>query len=118
MRVVCEDTTSRMVTCCVVGDAAESPALFCRTRTAFCDEDAAGAERRDGAAAAIVSESSPRPSVSATVCARLGVAQHIADNVRVFGVALDAGDLVVIEPVLAKSRDLMHLIGDCGAEYR
>ena len=35
-----------------------------------------------------------------------------------FGFALDADDLAVIEPVLAKSRDLMRLIGDCGDEYR
>jgi aryl-alcohol dehydrogenase-like predicted oxidoreductase len=60
-----------------------------------------------------------RPAVAGAILgARLGVAQHIADNVRVFGVALDADDLAVIEPVLAKSRDLMKLIGDCGAEYR
>ena len=52
------------------------------------------------------------------VGARLGVAQHIADNARVFGFALDADDHAVIEPVLAKSRDLIKLIGDCGDEYR
>jgi len=49
---------------------------------------------------------------------RLGVAQHIADNARFFGIALDADDRVSIEAVLAKSRDLMTLIGDCGDEYR
>jgi aryl-alcohol dehydrogenase-like predicted oxidoreductase len=49
---------------------------------------------------------------------RLGVAQHIADNARIFGFALDADDRVSIDEVLAKSRDLMKLIGDCGAEYR
>ena len=60
-----------------------------------------------------------RPAVAgAIVGARLSVAQHIADNARVFGFALDAGDLAAIEPVLAKSRNLMQLIGDCGAEYR
>jgi hypothetical protein len=36
----------------------------------------------------------------------------------VFGVRLDADDLAKIEAVLAKSRDLMTLIGDCGDEYR
>jgi hypothetical protein len=36
----------------------------------------------------------------------------------VFGLALDADDLAAIETVLAKSRDLMRLIGDCGDEYR
>jgi hypothetical protein len=48
----------------------------------------------------------------------VGIAGHIADNVQVFGLALDADDLAVIEAVLSKSRDLMRLIGDCGDEYR
>ncbi len=52
------------------------------------------------------------------VGARLGVTQHLADNARVFGFALDDGDLALIEAVLAKSRDLMTVIGDCGDEYR
>jgi hypothetical protein len=36
----------------------------------------------------------------------------------VFGVKLDADDLSMIEAVLARSRDLITLIGDCGDEYR
>jgi len=36
----------------------------------------------------------------------------------VFGLALDADDLAVIEVVLSKSRDLMRLIDDCSDEYR
>jgi aryl-alcohol dehydrogenase-like predicted oxidoreductase len=52
------------------------------------------------------------------VGARLGAAEHIADNARVFGFELDAGDHTAIEAVLAKSRDLIKLIGDCGDEYR
>ena len=60
-----------------------------------------------------------RPAVAGVIIgARLGVAQHIADNARVFGFALDASDQAAIEAVLAKSRDLMKLIGDCGDEYR
>jgi aryl-alcohol dehydrogenase-like predicted oxidoreductase len=60
-----------------------------------------------------------RPAVAgAIVGARLGRAQHIADNARVFGFELDADDHAMIEPVLAKSRDLMKSIGDCGDEYR
>jgi len=60
-----------------------------------------------------------RPAVAgAIVGARLGVAEHIANNARVFGFELDTGDNRVIETVLAKSRDLMKLIGDCGDEYR
>jgi aryl-alcohol dehydrogenase-like predicted oxidoreductase len=60
-----------------------------------------------------------RPAVAgAIIGARLGVAQHIADNARVFGFAFDGDDLSMIEAVLAKSRDLMQVIGDCGDEYR
>jgi aryl-alcohol dehydrogenase-like predicted oxidoreductase len=60
-----------------------------------------------------------RPAVAgAIVGARLGVTDHIADNSRVFGFALEAGDVAAIDQVLAKSRDLMQLIGDCGDEYR
>jgi len=50
--------------------------------------------------------------------ARLGIAEHIADNARTFDVALDAEDLAAILPVLARSRDLLRLVGDCGDEYR
>jgi aryl-alcohol dehydrogenase-like predicted oxidoreductase len=60
-----------------------------------------------------------RPAVAGVIVgARLGLAEHIADNARTFDVALDAADHAAIEPVLAKSRDLMQLIGDCGDEYR
>jgi aryl-alcohol dehydrogenase-like predicted oxidoreductase len=60
-----------------------------------------------------------RPSVAGVIVgARLGVAQHLADNARAFGFELDDSDLALIEAVLAKSRDLMTVIGDCGDEYR
>ena len=60
-----------------------------------------------------------RPAVAGVIVgARLGVAEHIADNARTFGIALDAGDLQAIEAVLAESRDLYRIIGDCGDEYR
>ena len=60
-----------------------------------------------------------RPAVAGVIVgARLGVAQHIEDNARTFGFTLDADDLARIEAVLARSRDLMALIGDCGDEYR
>jgi aryl-alcohol dehydrogenase-like predicted oxidoreductase len=59
------------------------------------------------------------PAVAGVIVGtRLGVAEHIADNARVFGFALDADDRARIDGVLAKSRDLMKLIGDCGDEYR
>ncbi len=60
-----------------------------------------------------------RPSVAGVIIgARLGVAEHIADNISVFDLTLDADDRALIEPVLSKSRDLMRVIGDCGDEYR
>ncbi len=61
-----------------------------------------------------------RPAVAGVIVgARLGVAQHITDNARVFGIRLDAGDrIATIEGVLAKSQDLIALMGDCGDEYR
>ena len=60
-----------------------------------------------------------RPAVAGVIVgARLGVAEHIADNARVFDIRLDAEDLQTIEAVLSHSRDLYRLIGDCGDEYR
>jgi len=60
-----------------------------------------------------------RPAVAGVIVgARLGIAEHITDNTRVFDFGLDTDDLAAIEPVLTKSRDLMRLIGDCGDEYR
>jgi aryl-alcohol dehydrogenase-like predicted oxidoreductase len=60
-----------------------------------------------------------QPAVAGVIVgARLGIAEHIADNARTFDFALDAADRAAIEPVLAKSSDLMQVIGDCGAEYR
>ena len=60
-----------------------------------------------------------RPAVAGVIVgARLGVAQHLADNSRVFDIALDPEDLATIEAALARSRDLIKLIGDCGDEYR
>jgi aryl-alcohol dehydrogenase-like predicted oxidoreductase len=60
-----------------------------------------------------------RPAVAGVIIgARLGLAEHIADNARSFEFALDADDLAAIEPVLAKGRDLLRVIGDCGDEYR
>src|SRR5579862_3320467 len=60
-----------------------------------------------------------RPAVAGVIVgARLGVAEHIAANARTFAVALDAADVAALAAVLAKSRDLMRVIGDCGDEYR
>jgi aryl-alcohol dehydrogenase-like predicted oxidoreductase len=60
-----------------------------------------------------------RPAVAGVIVGtRLGVAEHREDNARSFNVTLDPEDHAEIERVLAKSRDLYQLIGDCGDEYR
>ena len=60
-----------------------------------------------------------RPAVAGVIIgARLGIAEHIADNARVFDLALDGENGAALETVLAKSRNLMQVIGDCGDEYR
>jgi len=60
-----------------------------------------------------------RPAVAGVIIGvRLGVTEHRADNARVFALGLDSEDYDRIHTVLAKSRDLLRLIGDCGDEYR
>ena len=60
-----------------------------------------------------------RPAVAGVIVGiRLGVSDHRQDNARVFDLSLDEADTSRIQAVLAKSRDLYHLIGDCGDEYR
>jgi aryl-alcohol dehydrogenase-like predicted oxidoreductase len=60
-----------------------------------------------------------RPAVAGVIVGtRLGVAEHREDNARSFDVTLDREDHAEIEAVLARSRDLYQLIGDCGDEYR
>jgi aryl-alcohol dehydrogenase-like predicted oxidoreductase len=60
-----------------------------------------------------------RPAVAGVIVgARLGIAEHRADNARLFDLALDADDLRQIEAVTGQGRDLLRLIGDCGDEYR
>jgi aryl-alcohol dehydrogenase-like predicted oxidoreductase len=60
-----------------------------------------------------------RPAVAGVIIgARLGISDHIEDNVQVFGLSLDNDDRERIKAVTNKSRDLYALIGDCGDEYR
>jgi len=60
-----------------------------------------------------------RPAVAGVIVGiRLGVAEHLADNARVFDCSLTPDDHEAINAVLVKSRDLYHRIGDCGDEYR
>ena len=54
----------------------------------------------------------------AIIGVRLGVAEHIAENARIFDFQLSPQDYQKIDHVLEKSRDLLQLIGDCGDEYR
>jgi aryl-alcohol dehydrogenase-like predicted oxidoreductase len=60
-----------------------------------------------------------QPAVGGVIVgARLGIAEHLLDNGRVFGFSLDAEDMEKIEVISQQSRDLYQLIGDCGDEYR
>ena len=60
-----------------------------------------------------------RPMVAGVIIGvRLGVADHLEDNARVFSLELEPKDLGEIELVLSRSRDLYQAIGDCGDEYR
>lgn len=60
-----------------------------------------------------------KPAVAGVIIgARLGVTNHIDDNVRIFGFKLDSDDNGRIEDVCSKSNDLFEAIGDCGDEYR
>lgn len=54
----------------------------------------------------------------AIVGARLGYKEHINDNKKTFSFDFDKDDLAAITAVQNKSRDLMTVYGDCGAEYR
>ena len=60
-----------------------------------------------------------RPAVAGVIVGvRLGIADHIEDNARLFAIELNPGDLGEIESVLSRSHDLYRAIGDCGDEYR
>jgi aryl-alcohol dehydrogenase-like predicted oxidoreductase len=60
-----------------------------------------------------------RPAVAGVITGvRLGLMDHIEENVRVFNLSLDDEDSAAIEDVLLRGNDLILLIGDCGDEYR
>jgi aryl-alcohol dehydrogenase-like predicted oxidoreductase/peroxiredoxin len=60
-----------------------------------------------------------QPAVAgAIVGARLSISEHIQANAQVFDFSLDSEDRGRLDPILSQSRDLFHLIGDCGDEYR
>src|SRR4051812_19898704 len=60
-----------------------------------------------------------RPAVAGVIIgARLGLAEHIADNARSFDIALAAEVLAALELFLAKGRALRRVSGAWGEEYR
>jgi aryl-alcohol dehydrogenase-like predicted oxidoreductase len=60
-----------------------------------------------------------RPEVAGVIIgARLGIANHISDNLQTFSLKLDTDDYEKIRSVTSKSNDLFDVIGDCGDEYR
>jgi aryl-alcohol dehydrogenase-like predicted oxidoreductase len=60
-----------------------------------------------------------KPKVAGVIIGvRLGIAEHISENGRVFDMKLDGDDNDKIKAVICKSRDLFASIGDCGDEYR
>ncbi len=60
-----------------------------------------------------------RPAVAGVIIgARLGISEHISDNIRVFGLKLDTDDIDAIKSVTSRSENLFVRIGDCGDEYR
>jgi aryl-alcohol dehydrogenase-like predicted oxidoreductase len=60
-----------------------------------------------------------RPEVAGVIIgARLGITNHISDNLQVFSLSLNDDDYEKIRSVTSKSNDLFDVIGDCGDEYR
>jgi len=60
-----------------------------------------------------------KPAVAGVIVgARLGISDHLEDNAKVFDDSLDQDDLLQIDELSDRSRDLMKIIGDCGDEYR
>lgn len=60
-----------------------------------------------------------KPQVAGVIAGvRLGVREHRDENARVFTVTLDDDDHAAIDAFQERSRDLFHIIGDCGDEYR
>lgn len=54
------------------------------------------------------------------VGARMGISEHVEENLRTFDLELDEDDLEMIRRVLDKcrAREVFEAMGDCGAEYR
>jgi aryl-alcohol dehydrogenase-like predicted oxidoreductase len=60
-----------------------------------------------------------KPAVAGVIIgARLGITDHINNNVQVLNFSLDKTDYSDIDAVCLKSNNLFETIGDCGDEYR
>jgi aryl-alcohol dehydrogenase-like predicted oxidoreductase len=60
-----------------------------------------------------------KPAVGGVIVgARLGIAEHIEDNAKVFSWNLNPEDSDRIDIISRQSQNLYQLIGDCGDEYR
>ena len=54
----------------------------------------------------------------AIIGVRLGISEHIEDNLNLFNFKLEENDLNELNRITRKSNDLFTIIGDCGDEYR
>lgn len=54
------------------------------------------------------------------VGARMGISEHIQENLKALSFELDKEDKAAIKTILDRSRakDVFETMGDCGAEYR
>ncbi len=60
-----------------------------------------------------------QPAVAGVIIGtRLGRAEHVAENSRVFDFQLDAQDYDRLDEIQSRSVNLFETIGDCGDEYR
>lgn len=52
--------------------------------------------------------------------ARMGISEHIEENLKVFSFKLDVEDQGKIQEVLdrCRAREVFEAMGDCGSEYR
>lgn len=60
-----------------------------------------------------------RPQVAGVIIgARLGISEHIQENLQILQLHLDPEDNQQIDSFLCRCRNLYQVIGDCGDEYR
>ena len=60
-----------------------------------------------------------KPTVAGVIIGvRLGISEHLQENIKSFDLHLDSDDILMIKSVTQKSNNLFEIIGDCGDEYR